>query len=151
MTGIYALEKLGGGSTIATVCQVAIALVGLAGFFYPDYRDSQLGTPMGHGGHDDRPGYEYKFDGSFYGFGNPLYGIHCMLSDLRNGYRYCNIGCEDFNKAFSDNGIAIIIRPKNKETITDSYSGLYHQGELRPADGKPGIRQLLLNAISRGE
>ena len=143
---IYALNKFGSGSAISVVGQLALALAGLAGFFYPDYRDCQLGRKIGFGGCDDREGYDFAFDGTAYGFGKKVYGIGNILDDLKS----CMMNPYGYNdtEGYCKYGIAIVLRPYEKETgdTCESFSGVYNQDKWEKS-----VRAILIDRINEGK
>ena len=152
--GIYALNKFGSGSAISVVGQLALALAGLAGFFYPDYRDCQLGRKLGCGGCDDREGYDFAFNGTAYGFGKKVYGINDILIGM-NTYSSTYKIHNDADGYFRY-GIAIVLRPYEKETgdTCESFSGMYNQDEMLNDNNKKwekSVRAILIDKINEGK
>lgn len=145
MSGIYALNKFGSGSALAWAGQATLVVSGLSGFFYPDYRDCQLGRKIGYRGCDDREGYSYMFNGKTdYGFigGKEVYGIDNIFYDL-NGY---SIDPDDYSdtKGYRKYGIAIVLRPYEKEPklMCESFRGVYNQDEMLNDKNEKGWKKV---------
>ena len=114
--------------SLAICGKVMSVLIGLMGFFYPDYHDRKYAKE--YLGTDERPGYSYDFG---YKMEKPI-GLEDITRILRNAKNspesICILGESDPNQNRKDmeNGIAIVIRPGPSNRYPGS--GVYIQNSV---------------------
>ena len=126
---MYLSSKLDRSHPVLAKCgKVVSGLVGLLGFFYPDYHDRKYAKE--YLGTDERPGYSYDFG---YKMEKPI-GLEDITRILRNAKNspesICILGESDPNQNRKDmeNGIAIVIRPGPSNRYPGS--GVYIQNSV---------------------
>jgi len=146
--GFYVSSQLSEEYPAAALCGQALSLIlGIAGFFYPDYRDYELGKEFC--GRDGRAGYSWKF-GPDEGIGIAHINS-CFLNPNPNG--------EGWVLRNDECGIVIVIRPESKRFLQKDYdsfcSGVYSQDDIDKVmyGGKKGLSglEILKKCIERGK
>ena len=137
--GVYLSSKLDKSHPVLAKCgKVVSGLVGLMGFFYPDYHERKYADQ--YGGVDGRPGYEFFYENKYSG------EARCGAKGIKDSIEYFyNRKNDEYNESDYESGMVIVIRPKSKWNIINSFpSAIFSQKQFESDSIENGFSKTVL-------